>query len=159
MRHRRLTIPCLLTVLLAAAGGCSGGSTKRAEKGASAATVPAASAEPTAVTVRAHEYGFDTPAEIEGGVVRLTLQNDGKLKHEAVVVAAGDTPLDRVRQDLTPVVKGEGNDVIQDFNAAEGDMVRLTSGYKAQHWGLGEIEVFGTGATLLPEDDSFWVRS
>ena len=31
--------------------------------------------------------------------------------------------------------------------------MRLTSGYKALHWGLGEIEVFGTGATLLPEDD------
>ena len=48
------------------------------------------------------------PAEIEGGVVRLTLQNDGKLKHEAVVVAVGDTPLDQVKKDLTPVVRGEG---------------------------------------------------
>src|SRR5438270_11621749 len=109
VRHRRLTVPFLVAVLVVVAGGCSGGGTKRAEKGATVATAPAASAEPTAVTVRAHEYGFDTPAEIEGGVGRLTLQNDGKLKHEAVVVAAGDTPLDRVRQDLTPVVKGEGN--------------------------------------------------
>jgi hypothetical protein len=31
--------------------------------------------------------------------------------------------------------------------------VRLTSGYKKQHWGLGEIEIFGNGATMLPEDE------
>jgi hypothetical protein len=31
--------------------------------------------------------------------------------------------------------------------------VRLLSGYKAEHWGLGEIEVFGSGAKMLPEDD------
>jgi len=58
--------------------------------------------------VKAHEYGFDAPAEVEGGVVRLTLQNDGKLKHEAVIVAAGDTPLEALKHDLGPVVKGEG---------------------------------------------------
>jgi hypothetical protein len=38
----------------------------------------------------------------------VTLQNDGKLKHEAVIVSTGDTPLDRVKQDLTPVVTGAG---------------------------------------------------
>lgn len=31
--------------------------------------------------------------------------------------------------------------------------IRVTSGYKAQRWGLGEIEVFGDGATMAPEDD------
>lgn len=31
--------------------------------------------------------------------------------------------------------------------------VRVASGYKKQHWGLGEIEIFGTGATMLPEDE------
>ena len=30
--------------------------------------------------------------------------------------------------------------------------VRLLSGYQSQHWGLGEIEVFGSGAQKLPED-------
>jgi hypothetical protein len=52
--------------------------------------------------------GFYFPPEIAGGVIRLTLENSGKLKHEAVIVAAGDTPLDRVKQDLVPLVKGEG---------------------------------------------------
>jgi hypothetical protein len=31
--------------------------------------------------------------------------------------------------------------------------VRITSGYQPQHWGLGEIEVFGLGATMIPDDD------
>jgi hypothetical protein len=31
--------------------------------------------------------------------------------------------------------------------------VRVTSGHRKQHWGLGEIEVFGDGATMLPEDE------
>ncbi len=32
--------------------------------------------------------------------------------------------------------------------------VRVLSGYRKQHWGLGEIEVFGSGATMLPEDEA-----
>jgi uncharacterized cupredoxin-like copper-binding protein len=101
MRRRLLTV-CLL-IVLGAAGACSGHGKK------SGGTVsPTAPAAPAAVTVKAHEYGFDAPAEVEGGVVALTLQNDGKLKHEAVVVAAGDTPLDTLKHDLGPVVKGAG---------------------------------------------------
>jgi len=114
VRRRGFAVLCLVTVAPAAGGGCrgSGGGTERAAgqraTSATAAAATAAPAEPGAVTLRAHEYGFDMPAEIEGGVVRLTLHNDGRLKHEAVVVGAGDTPLDRVEADLTPVVKGEG---------------------------------------------------
>lgn len=67
-------------------------------------TVPVA----PSVTVTAREYGFEVPPELEGGVIRVTLQNSGKLKHEAVIVAAGDTPLDRLKQDLTPILKGQG---------------------------------------------------
>jgi hypothetical protein len=36
--------------------------------------------------------------------------------------------------------------------------VRVTSGYKKQHWGLGEIEVFGSGATMFPDDDLYYVN-
>lgn len=91
-------------MLLVSAGACSRGGGK--DGGAvSSSTAPAA---PAGVALKAHEYGFDAPAEVEGGVVRLTLQNDGKLKHEAVIVAAGDTPLDALKHDLGPVVKGEG---------------------------------------------------
>lgn len=36
--------------------------------------------------------------------------------------------------------------------------VRVLSGYKKEQWGLGEIEVFGTGATMVPEDDINYVN-
>lgn len=36
--------------------------------------------------------------------------------------------------------------------------VRILSGYKPDHWGLGEIEFFGTGANYIPDDDWFHVN-
>ena len=35
----------------------------------------------------------------------------------------------------------------------------VLSGYRSEHWGLGEIEAFGTGATMLPEDEPNHVTS
>jgi phosphodiesterase/alkaline phosphatase D-like protein len=37
--------------------------------------------------------------------------------------------------------------------------VLIKSGYNAQHWGLGEIEVFGSGADMLPDDDVYFVNT
>jgi hypothetical protein len=37
--------------------------------------------------------------------------------------------------------------------------VRVLSGYKPERWGLGEVEVFGTGAVLLPDDDVYHVNA
>ena len=36
---------------------------------------------------------------------------------------------------------------------------RLLSGYREEHWGLGEIEVFGSGARMLPEDGLYHVNT
>ncbi len=36
---------------------------------------------------------------------------------------------------------------------------RLISGYREEHWGLGEIEVFGSGARMLPDDDLYYVNT
>ena len=36
--------------------------------------------------------------------------------------------------------------------------VRVLSGYGSRHWGLGEIEVFGSGARMLPDDDLYHVN-
>jgi len=36
--------------------------------------------------------------------------------------------------------------------------VRITSGYKKGHWGLGEIEVFGSGATMQTDDSRYFVN-
>lgn len=37
--------------------------------------------------------------------------------------------------------------------------VRILSGYRAEHWGLGEVEIFGSGATMLPDDDIHHVNT
>jgi hypothetical protein len=111
MRQRPLPLLGIVIVVLAAAAtGCSDGKKNSSEKGAAAEPPATQTTVPVApsVTVTARDYGFDVPPEIEGGVIRMTLQNNGKLKHEAVIVATGDTPLGRVRQDLTPIVTGEG---------------------------------------------------
>lgn len=36
--------------------------------------------------------------------------------------------------------------------------VRILSGYQAQHWGLGEIELFGSGAVMQTDDDWYHVN-
>jgi hypothetical protein len=37
--------------------------------------------------------------------------------------------------------------------------VRILSGFKPEHWGLGEIEVFGSGAVFTPDDNWFHVNA
>jgi hypothetical protein len=36
--------------------------------------------------------------------------------------------------------------------------VLVRTGYQPEHWGLGEIEVFGTGAVMLPDDETYHVN-
>jgi hypothetical protein len=54
----------------------------------------------------ASEYKFGGPSTIKGGVIDLTLKNDGKLKHEGVFLRVGDTPRDQVLKDFDAVVEG-----------------------------------------------------
>ena len=37
--------------------------------------------------------------------------------------------------------------------------MRVLSGYRAKHWGLGEVEAFGTGATMGTDDDLYHVNT
>ena len=37
--------------------------------------------------------------------------------------------------------------------------LRLISGYQDRYWGLGEIEIFGSGAVMLPDDDLYHVNT
>jgi hypothetical protein len=104
-----LLVVLIAVVILAFPAGKQNGSENRAESASTTApatptTLPVA----PSVTVTARDYSFEVPPEIDGGVVRVTLQNNGKMKHEAVIVAAGDTPMDKLKQDLTQVVSGEG---------------------------------------------------
>ena len=102
----------LAVVLLAlVATAFTGDEPDRSQRGEESAAMTGPEATPAfapSVTVTARDYSFEVPPEIEGGVVRVTLQNSGTMKHEAVIVAAGQTPLDQLKQDLTQVVLGEG---------------------------------------------------
>jgi hypothetical protein len=95
--------------------GCGGGSgpgrDDEAADGLVSTTTTAPAPVAPSVIVTATEYGFDVPPEIEGGVVRMTFENGGRLKHSALIVSGGDTPLERVKQDLVPIVRGEGKPV------------------------------------------------
>lgn len=108
MRNRSLSVLGFVVGLLAVvATGCGGGETSSdgtvaAEPPSTQTTWPVA----PSVTITARDYSLEVPPEIDGGVVRVTLQNNGELKHQAVIVAAGDTPLDRLKQDLTPILTG-----------------------------------------------------
>ncbi len=42
--------------------------------------------------------------------------------------------------------------------AARQVQVRILSGYKPERWGLGEIEIFGTGAVMQTDDDWYYVN-
>lgn len=42
---------------------------------------------------------------------------------------------------------------------AHGIKVRMLSGYQAEHWGMGEVEVFGTGAVMATDDDVYFVNT
>jgi hypothetical protein len=111
MRQRRLTVGGALAVVLVSLVGCGGDSGPDEEEAEGVVTTTTTTAPiPVApsLIVTATEYGFEVPPEIEGGVVRMTFQNDGRLKHSAVIVAVGDTPLDRVKQDLIPIFGGGG---------------------------------------------------
>ena len=108
---RRLPLTLFSALVLVTAGCSAGAKSGSAQKNTALSSSTGPAATPPSVTVKAREYGFDVPAEIEGGVVRITLQNDGKLKHEAVIVAAGDAPLAQLKNDLTPVVNGEDQPV------------------------------------------------
>jgi len=104
----------LLVVLIAVvASAFSGDEQKRAQSEDAAASTRATGTATTlpvapSVTVTARDYSFEVPPEIEGGAVRFTLQNNGKFKHEAVIVSTGKTPLDQFKADLTPILTGEG---------------------------------------------------
>lgn len=98
----------MLLIAVVATGCGSGDKTATGEESTTTTSTVAPVPIVPAVTVTARDYGFDLPPVIEGGVIRLTLENSGKLRHEAVIVSTGDTPLTQVTKDLTPIVLGEG---------------------------------------------------
>jgi hypothetical protein len=101
-------------------------------------------------------YGFKDPVTVRA--VQIHQNPEWPAKDVEVLVSADDrtyTPL--VKQVLPE--KGVPNAnfafTLDTGLSAKAHFlqVRVTSGYRKEHWGLGEIEVFGSGATMAPEDD------
>jgi len=61
--------------------------------------------------VEGREYSFELPAEVPGGVVTISFENRGRLRHEAAIAAVGATPVEQVIQDLAPVLEGRGTPI------------------------------------------------
>jgi hypothetical protein len=129
----------LLACLVLTLGACSSESGNNAGSGEAAAangllqststtraSEPPADATPAGpdFTVTATEYAFDAPRVVTGGVVNLTFRNAGKLRHEALIVKVGDTPQDKVIEDLDRFVNNKGQPIPTDldFNGGVGTL-------------------------------------
>jgi hypothetical protein len=101
-------------------------------------------------------YGFANPVTVRS--VQLHQNPEWPAKDFDVLVSADDKEYTSVFAGQLPE-KGQPNvnfafEVKTGLSAKASYLkVRVTSGYKKQHWGLGEIEVFGTGAVMQPEND------
>ena len=127
----------VLACLLLAAGACSGGGDD--DPATSGSTAVSQGRTPDVdFTVVGREYGFDMPAEVPGGVVTMSFRNRGRLRHEAGIIAAGDTPVDQVLADLAPVLEGRGTPIPD---------------YLTFYGGVGEIapETTSQSTLTLPE--------
>ena len=101
-------------------------------------------------------FAFDTSVDIES--LQVHNNPDWPGKNVEVLVSEDGHSYERVGTYVLPE-KGEPSDNFA-FVQAEGIStaarflrVRLISGYRERHLGLGEIEVFGTGARM-PTDDA-----
>jgi hypothetical protein len=107
-------------------------------------------------------YAFQTPVTIRA--VQLHQNPDWPSRDVEVLVSEDGKTFTSLRKKVLPE-KGVPNANFA-FTFDEGLSakasklkVRVTSGYKADHWGLGEIEVFGDGAVMLPDDDLYHVNT
>ncbi|MGH9040653.1 MAG: hypothetical protein ACRDZ3_10520 [Acidimicrobiia bacterium] len=130
------TAAVLLTCLVLVGGACS---SDGEDDATSDSTSVSQGATPNIdFTVTGDEYRFDLPEEVPGGVVTISFENEGRLRHEAGIVAVGETPLEQVVVDLTPVLEGTGS-AIPDYLTFYG--------------GIGETapEATGSATLTLPE--------
>ncbi|MDQ3944982.1 MAG: hypothetical protein M3357_07525 [Actinomycetota bacterium] len=100
----------VLACLAVAAGACrgdgNGDGTTSGSTSVSQGRTPAAD-----FTAVGDEYSFDLPDEVPGGVVTMSFENRGELRHEAGIVATGATPVEQVIEDLAPVLDGRGTPI------------------------------------------------
>ena len=107
-------------------------------------------------------YRFTTPVVIN--TVQLHQNPDWPAKNVQVLVSSDGVSYTPLLEKVLPE-KGVPNVnfafTVDASLSAEAQYlkVRILSGYERSHWGLGEIEVFGTGAVKLPDDDLYFVNT
>lgn len=107
-------------------------------------------------------YSFKDPVTIRA--VQLHQNPDWPAKDVEVLVSTVGNQYTSLLKKLLPE-KGIPNanfafTLDEGLSAKAGFLkLRLISGYKKDHWGLGEIEVYGSGATMLPDDDLYSVNT
>lgn len=71
------------------------------------------------LTITAEDYSFDVGEEIEGGIVELTLANEGEFTHEAGFIKVADGyDIESFEADFGPVI--EGGPIPDDFETVTG---------------------------------------
>jgi hypothetical protein len=107
-------------------------------------------------------YSFARPVTIH--TVQLHQNPDWPAKDVEILAAADGTSFTQLLKKTLPE-RGTPNanwayTIDRGLSAKAAALkVRIVSGYRPQHWGLGEIEVFGTGAVMLPDDDLYNVNT
>ena len=81
MKHKHLFIPLAILAIAIVLSAC----------GSAAASTPAdTGAAIPEITIKATDYSFEAPAQIEAGLVKLTLINDGQEHHMAQLIRLND---------------------------------------------------------------------
>ncbi|MBM4069407.1 MAG: hypothetical protein FJ271_10735 [Planctomycetes bacterium] len=107
-------------------------------------------------------YRFARPVRIEA--VQLHQNPDWPAKDVAVLTSTDGKDYKPLVTKVLPAKHEHGPNwlfsIDRGLSAKAGWLkVIVKSGYRAEHWGLGEIEVFGTGADMLPDDDLYYVNT
>jgi hypothetical protein len=107
-------------------------------------------------------YRFKDPVVIE--TVQLHQNPEWPAKDVEVLVSTDGTTYSQLVKKTVPEKSPKGPNFTLTIDRALAARashlkVRIRSGYRDEHWGLGEVDIFGRGATMLPEDDIFFVNT
>ena len=113
---------------------------------------------------RPQEFVFALDREVTVKTIQVHQNPEWPGKQVEVLASADDRQYEMLAA-LTLPKKGEQGPnfafALETGLAAQARYLkfRLLSGYREEHWGLGEIEVFGSGARMLPDDDLYYVNT
>jgi hypothetical protein len=126
---RRFAVLALLPLLLAGLAACGGDDDDDDDTSADVTTTVADDTDDTTedtepgaegeYTITATDYEFDVPDEITGGVVTITLENEGEHAHEAAFIKVDrELDADAFATEFGPVL--EGGPISDNFEAVSG---------------------------------------